>query len=92
MSELTRVLEATSRGERLVAIHPEGAFVLDSPFLDKPRFDWLEERASAEPPLISVGIRTTINPKRLAAASTNEQRVSACSIQSEGQRCLRIEG
>jgi WD40 repeat protein len=39
-----------SGGERLMAVHPEGAYVLTAPFLDKLKLDWLGERISADSP------------------------------------------
>jgi len=37
-------------GERLLAVHPEGASVLQAPSFDKLQFDWLKEKPSQEAP------------------------------------------
>jgi WD40 repeat protein len=37
-------------GERLLAVHREGAFVFHAPALETLQFDWLMERPSGEPP------------------------------------------
>jgi WD40 repeat protein len=37
-------------GERLLAVHGEGAFLFHAPAFDKLQFDWLKQRTSEEPP------------------------------------------
>jgi WD40 repeat protein len=43
-------LAFTRDGERLLAVHREGALVLQAPSFDKLQFDWLKEKPSQEAP------------------------------------------
>jgi WD40 repeat protein len=52
-------------GERLLAVHGEGASVLHAPALNKLQFDWLKERPSGEaPPSHAPDLDSYVRPDR----------------------------